>query len=236
VEDLLVLWDIDFTLLVAGGASRLIYQAVFRELFGTDLREIAPMAGRTDRAIVCDTLAMAGVNEPRSHVDAFLAALAGHAGGFRSLVAERGHALPGAAAAIAAVAAHGPAGTVQSVLTGNVRPLAEAKLAALGLTDHLDLEIGAYGDHHEIRAELVHLARLQASRAYGREFAGRATVLIGDTPFDVAAARATGAGSVGVTTGGSTATDLATAGADAVLPGLADTSTVIAAILGAAGG
>jgi phosphoglycolate phosphatase len=61
-------------------------------------------------------------------------------------------------------------------------------------------------------------------------------VLVGDTPFDVAAARATGAGSVGVTTGGSTATELTAAGADAVLPGLADTSAVIAAILGAAGG
>ncbi len=229
-----MLWDIDFTLLVAGGASRLIYQVVFRELFGADLREIAPMAGRTDRAIVRDTLAMAGIGEPGRHVDAFLAALAGHAGGFRSLVAERGHALPGAAAAIAAVAA--APGTVQSVLTGNIRPLAEAKLAALGLTDHLDLAVGAYGDHHEVRAELVHLARRQAGRAYGRGFGGRATVLIGDTPLDVAAARATGAGSVGVATGGSTAADLTAAGADAVLPGLADTSAVIAAILGAAGG
>ncbi len=229
-----MLWDVDFTLLVAGGASRLIYQVVFRELFGAELRGIAPMAGRTDRAIVRDTLAMAGIGEPGRHVDAFLAALAGHAGGFRSLVAERGHALPGAAAAIAAVAA--APGTVQSVLTGNIRPLAEAKLAALGLTDHLDLAVGAYGDHHEVRAELVHLARRQAGRAYGRGFGGRATVLIGDTPLDVAAARATGAGSVGVATGGSTAADLTAAGADAVLPGLADTSAVIAAILGAAGG
>ena len=59
---LLVLWDIDFTLLNAGGASRELYQVVFRELFGRDLLEIAPMAGRTDRAIIRDTLAMAGIS------------------------------------------------------------------------------------------------------------------------------------------------------------------------------
>jgi phosphoglycolate phosphatase len=234
VAGLLVLWDIDFTLLNAGGASRQLYQVVFRELFGRDLAETAPMAGRTDRAIVRDTLIMAGISEPGRHVDAFLAALAGHAPLFATLVAERGRALPGAAGALAAVAAQGPPGTVQSVLTGNVRPLAEAKLAAFGLTGHLDLEVGAYGDHHEARAELVHLARRLAARAYGPAFSGRATVLIGDTPFDVAAACATGAWPVGVATGGFTAADLTAAGAGAVLPGLTDTAAVLAAVVGPA--
>ena len=43
---------------------------------------------------------------------------------------------------------------VQSVLTGNVRPMAEMKLGALGLDRHLDLEAGAYGESHEARADL----------------------------------------------------------------------------------
>jgi phosphoglycolate phosphatase len=232
VAGLLVLWDVDFTLLNAGGASRRLYQVVFRGLFGRDPAEIAPMAGRTDRAIVRDTLILAGISEPGRHVDAFLAALADQAPTFATLVAERGRALPGAACALATVAAQGPPGTVQSVLTGNVRPLAEAKLAAFGLTGHLDLEVGAYGDHHEVRAELVHLARRLAARAYGTGFTGPATVLIGDTPFDMAAARATGARSVGVTTGGFTAADLTAAGAGAVLPGLTDTAAVLAAVVG----
>ena len=253
---LLVLWDIDFTLLNAGGASRELYQVVFRELFGRDLLEIAPMAGRTDRAIIRDTLAMAGISEPSRHLDAFLAGLAAHAAEFQAVVMQRGRALPGAVAALAAVAAldssvapagsgtpaapwasataavPGPARTVQSVLTGNVRPIAEAKLAAFGLQQYLDLDVGAYGDHHEVRAELVHLARRLASKAYGPEFAGRATVLVGDTPLDVAAAVAAGARSVGVTTGGSDAAELAEAGADAVLPGLTHTAAVVAAVGG----
>ena len=131
------------------------------------------------------------------------------------------------------MAALGPA-VVQSVLTGNVPAMARAKLAAFGLGAHLDLDVGAYGDHHEVRAELVHLARGRACAAYGREFGGQATVLVGDTPLDVEAALATGARAVGVATGGPTAAELAAAGADVVLPDLTDTAAAVAAIVGAA--
>ena len=122
----------------------------------------------------------------------------------------------------------------QSVLTGNIRPMAEAKLAALGLDDQLDLRIGAYGDDHEVRAELVGVARRRAAAAHGRspaDFAGRATVLVGDTPLDIEAALASGARAVGVATGPFPAADLRAAGAHAVLPDLADTALVVRAIL-----
>ena len=120
---------------------------------------------------------------------------------------------------------------VQSVLTGNVRPMAEMKLGALGLDGHLDLEAGAYGESHEVRAELVHMARDNAARRYGTDFSGPATVLVGDTPLDVAAALETGARAVAVATGGTTAAALAESGAHAVLPDLTDTPAVLAAIL-----
>ena len=74
MADLLVLWDVDYTLVNADGLGTRLYEAVFREMFGRELTEVAPKAGRTDRAIVGDTLALAGV--ARSEVDAFLAALA----------------------------------------------------------------------------------------------------------------------------------------------------------------
>jgi phosphoglycolate phosphatase-like HAD superfamily hydrolase len=121
---------------------------------------------------------------------------------------------------------------VQSVLTGNVRQIAEVKLSAAGLTDRLDLGIGAYGESHEVRAELVHLARANAARRYGHGFDGQQTVLVGDTELDVAAALATGARVVGVATGGTTADKLAAAGAHAVLPDLTDTAATVAAVLG----
>jgi phosphoglycolate phosphatase len=247
VRGLLVLWDIDFTLIDAGGVGTRLYRMVFRDMFGAELPAAADMAGRTDRAIVLDTLARAGIPEPRQHLDQFLARLAALAPTGRELTERHSRALPGAAAALDALAAFapGPGGisgngagdqagqvpVVQSVLTGNVRSMAEMKLGALGLDDHLDLEAGAYGESHEVRAELVHLARDNAARRYGTDFSGAATVLVGDTPLDVAAALETGARAVAVATGGTTAARLAESGAHAVLPDLTDTPAVLTAIL-----
>ena len=229
MADLLVLWDVDYTLLSADGLGNRLYEAVFKDLFGRDLTAIAPKAGRTDRAILLDTLALAGVAEPQAHVDDFLAALARQVTEIDGSAAAHVHALPGAAAAIASLAG---AGLRQSVLTGNIRPLAALKLAAAGLGEHLDLDVGAYGDMHEVRAELVPVARRAARAAYGTDFGGRSTVLVGDTPLDVAAALATGARAVGVATGSFPAADLAAAGAHIVLPDLTDTSLVLAAVTG----
>jgi phosphoglycolate phosphatase-like HAD superfamily hydrolase len=131
-----------------------------------------------------------------------------------------------------AIAALASAGIRQSVLTGNIRPLAELKLGLAGLGDHLDLDVGAYGDVHEVRAELVEVARRAARQAYGTDFSGSSTVLIGDTPLDVEAALAAGARVVAVATGSYPAADLAAAGADVILPDLTDTARVLAAVTG----
>jgi phosphoglycolate phosphatase len=260
VRRLLVLWDVDHTLINAGGSSGELYRKVFAELFGRDLGSVAPMAGRTDRAIITDTLARAGVADPGAHVAAFQAGLERNAPWLAVQVRRQGRVLPGAWPALTALAARGSAApdsaaadsaaadsaaadkdasgsdgfppTVQSVLTGNMRRLAEAKLGALGLTAVLDLAVGAYGDDHETRADLVPVARGCAARVYGGEFGGTATVLIGDTPLDVEAAVTAGARAVGVATGQFGAAELAAAGADAVLPDLTDTAGVLAAILG----
>src|SRR3954468_4608997 len=99
--------------------------------------------------------------------------------------------------------------------------MAALKLARAGLRDHLDLDAGAYGDVHEVRAELVTAgggpggrggggdffragrvhARAAAARVYGADFSGAATILVGDTPLDVEAALVTGARVVAVATG-----------------------------------
>jgi phosphoglycolate phosphatase len=244
VAELLVLWDVDFTLLSSAGLGTRLYEATFREIFGRELTVVAPKAGRTDRAILLETLTLAGIADPRAHLDPFLAALArqsatwdgraapgstAHGAAASGSAADEVHALPGAAAAIEALAA---AGVRQSVLTGNIRPLAELKLGLAGLGKHLDLDVGAYGDVHEVRAELVPVARQAAAAAYGLDFDGPSTVLVGDTPLDVAAALATGARAVGVATGSFPAFDLAAAGAHVVLSDLTDTALLLAAVTG----
>jgi phosphoglycolate phosphatase len=233
VANLLVLWDVDYTLLSADGLGTRLYEIVFRQLFGRELPAVAPKAGRTDRAIISDTLALAGIPASRTQVDRFLAALARQVAAVDGTMDAQVHSLDGAASAIAAlVAAATPERHIrQSVLTGNIRPLAELKLAAAGLGDHLDLDAGAYGDAHEVRAELVGVARLAAGRAYGTDFAGSWTILVGDTPLDVEAALATGARAVGVATGSYSAADLVAAGAHAVLPDLTDPAAVLTAVI-----
>src|SRR6266581_3423140 len=108
-------------------------------MFGRELTVVAPKAGRTDRAIVGDTLALAGA--PVSATGPFLAALA-------RLAAVGG--VPG--------------------------PVWALRRAGLGTG--LDLDAGAYGDVHEVRAELVTSARRAARQVYGRDFPGAATVLV----------------------------------------------------------
>jgi phosphoglycolate phosphatase-like HAD superfamily hydrolase len=233
VSSFLVLWDVDYTLVNAYGVGRHLYRTAFAELYGRELpaaADGADMAGRTDRAIALDVLARAGIPDPRGQVGAFEAALGRLAPGVTGMVAASAKALPGAAAAIAALAS--VPGVVQSLLTGNIRPLAEAKLAPLGLTAHLDLEVGAYGSEHEVRAELVHLARDRAAAAYRTDFGGEATVLVGDTPLDIEAALRTGARAVGVATGQFSLPDLQAAGPHIVLADLADTRALVAAVTG----
>jgi phosphoglycolate phosphatase len=249
VPHLLVLWDVDFTLINPAGVGPQLYRIAYAKMFGGESPAPGPMAGRTDRAIALDVLARAGVPEPRRQIAAFEAVMAAHAHELTGLLRERGQVLPGAAEALAALASWGRAGpravpgpaaadgrrggpVVQSLLTGNIRSLAEVKLGALGLTSHLDLDVGAYGDTHEVRSELVGPARRRAALAYGQDFGGQATILVGDTPLDIDAALVTGARAVGVATGSFTAAELAGAGAHAVLPDLTDTSRVLAAVVG----
>jgi phosphoglycolate phosphatase-like HAD superfamily hydrolase len=192
-------------------------------------------------------------------VAAFISAMARQAPAYGEQVRARGRVLAGVREALAALAEVGAGGVPgaggagaggagaggagrvrvrQSVLTGNIRPLAEVKLAALGLGAPLDLTIGAYGDMDEVRAELVGVARARASAGAdggsepGGDFGGEATVLVGDTPLDVAAALATGARAVAVATGSFSEAELAASAAHAVLPDLSDTERVRAAILG----
>jgi phosphoglycolate phosphatase len=156
VSQFLVLWDVDFTLVNTRGVGFQLYQLAFAELYGRELpvdATNANMAGRTDRAIVLEVLALCGIPDPPGQADRFEAAMSRLAPSLAEMVVASGIALPGAVAAISALAASGS--VRQSVLTGNVKAMAEVKLAPFGLTAHLDLDIGAYGNESGVRSDLV---------------------------------------------------------------------------------
>ncbi|WP_316043520.1 HAD family hydrolase [Actinomadura sp. CNU-125] len=141
---------------------------------------------------------------------------------------EHGRVLAGAREAVDALAR--TPGVVQSVLTGSVRPNAVSKVTELGFADRLDLDVGGYEDGVYSKAALLELARSRAGDRYGVPFPERATVYIADSPRDVQAAHIAGSPIIAVATGSATEAELRAAGADAVLPTLADTAAVLNAV------
>lgn len=226
---LLVLWDIDHTLIETRGVGGQVYAEAFTTVTGRTLDKMPELAGRTEPVIFREALKANSVEDAEGLYDQFAAEQArGYAEHLDDL-RRRGRALPGAADALQALSQRPD--VVQSVLTGNTRPSSEIKLDAFGLAKYLDLDIGAYGTDDDSRPNLVAIARQRAEKAHGQHYAAGRTILIGDTPNDVAAALSSGARVIAVATGRDTAADLTEAGADTVLTDLTDTRAVLAAIL-----
>jgi phosphoglycolate phosphatase len=225
----LVLWDIDHTLIDTGGVGREIYQEAFEQVTGQPMKRQADISGRTEPDIFRDTLALHDLESSAESLERFADAMAAGYWAKKSLMRRRGHALPGAAAALAAL--DRVPGIVQSVLTGNFKPVAITKLITFGLDAHIDFEVGAYGSDDSVRARLAEVARRRAAAKYRTAFDQRATVLIGDTPSDVAAGRDAGAFVIAVASGGSSMDELRAAEAEVVLPDLTDTDTLVRVVL-----
>lgn len=226
----LVLWDIDRTLIDGGKVGRDVFVAAYRAAVGSEPARLPDFGGRTDHWLFTTTLEWHDRQASAELVAEFFAHLAEHTRAHRPQLVARGAALAGAAQALAALA--GETGVVQSVVTGNIRAAAYEKLAAFDLLGTIDLEVGGYGCDAGVRAELVRLARARAEAKYAATLPARQVVVIGDTPHDIEAARANGAVAVGVATGSCGADELVEAGADTVLPSLADTAAVLRAALG----
>ena len=188
---MLLLWDIDGTLLRYGGArehAAAMLQAL-REVYAVDLPEDAIQQvgpwGKTDRQIAREVLAAAGVvlDGRRDWVDRMWEI-------YRATDLARLHdrAMAGAAEALRWATGRGH---VNALLTGNSEPIAHHKLAAAGLGEWFRRGEGAFGSDAEERRELVPIAR---ARAGG--WPSERTVVIGDAPGDVACALADGATSV----------------------------------------
>jgi phosphoglycolate phosphatase-like HAD superfamily hydrolase len=224
-----VLWDIDGTLVQTGGSGREAFEDAFSAVFGRPVRRLVAMAGRTDHEIALELLELNDVKGGDAHLDAFSKALHTALAAKRDIIRRHGRALPGAPEALEALARE--PGVLQSLLTGNIEPNAAVKLSAFGLERHLDLEVGGYGSDHRMRPHLVDIARGKARRKHGVDFAPEDTVLVGDTPLDVAAGREGGARVVAVASGASDEDELRAAGADVVLPDLRDTRRVLDAVL-----
>lgn len=216
--ELLVLWDIDNTLISARGFGKLMYREAFQAAFGRQLTGSLDLGGRTELDVIAEILRQHDIEHTEDASQLLATALA------RSFESRRndlpGHAevLPGALQALKRFA--DDPRIHQGVLTANLQSVAKIKLEAFGLAQLVDWDVSAFGDDHADRAELVTFARARAQHI--RAFTNDEVVLIGDTPHDVHAATTAGVRLVAVATGRSSKQDLHRAGAEIVLDDLSD--------------
>ncbi|MGP3980885.1 HAD family hydrolase [Streptomyces sp. KR80] len=220
----LVLWDIDHTLVDTRGVGRTLFAEAFHQVTGRTMELQARIDGLTDPVIFRETAKLHGLDTGRDDFEAFAKALAeGHLRRIAEL-REQGHALPGAASILAALAQF--PGVAQTVATGNIRAVGEVKLTAFGLDRYIDLTVGAYGEDADQRAELLRMA-LERSGVPAAD-----AVLVGDTPSDVRAGQDTDVRVVAVATGRSSEQQLEEVGAAVVLPDLTDTASLVRLLTG----
>lgn len=196
----LVLFDIDGTLVLTGGAGRRAMDRAFADAFGVaDAFAEVPMGGRTDRFLIERALERWGIEVSAVTLQRFRAAYLGH---LRETIHEPGQGrrgvMPGVVALLDAL---GSRPTIQAaLLTGNYAHGARIKLEYFGLWDRFAW--GTFGDDHADRDELARAAVAAAPRRGVTLAAPDHAVVIGDTPSDIACARAAGARVVAVATGG----------------------------------
>ncbi|MGQ0778205.1 MAG: HAD family hydrolase, partial [Pseudonocardiales bacterium] len=225
----LLLWDVDHTLLELHQLHYDLYARALPAAFGRQVDELPDMTGRTDRDSSTEYLRAHNIEPNDENLTRFWNTLVEQLDTVQDNLPQIGSTTHGAEATLA-VLAEVP-DLYQSVLTGNVRALAERKLSAFALDKYLDFDIGGYGEDSAIRSDLVTTARdrLTAKHYVTVELAH--TILIGDTPRDIEAAHSSGSRIVAVATGKSTYKELAESGADVVIADLTNPRQVLDALL-----
>ena len=190
---MLLLFDIDGTLLKdAAEAHRDAIHEALRTVHGVrdpPRRRGVEVAGRTDAEIVRGLLTAAGVSATRIDEradDVRIAACAAYA---RLCPKDlSAHVTPGMSELLQRLDEHGE--MLLALVTGNYEPIARMKLRRAGIGEFFPSGQGGFGSDHEQRAELPRIARRRAG--HPEPWPREQTVVIGDTPRDIACARADG--------------------------------------------
>jgi phosphoglycolate phosphatase len=214
-----LLWDIDGTLISTAGAGRRAIVHTFERRFGRGDVLSFPFDGMTDPVIVRQGLQALGM--PAEDIEKEIApTLQAYVQVLTEVCAQandfRVHA--GISAALTLTA--GRPGFANGLGTGNIEIGARLKLERVGLFTHFGF--GGYGSDHHDRAELLAVGAHRGAARLGHPRERCRVVVIGDTPKDIAAARAIGAECIAVATGSFKTPALREQGATHAFDNLAD--------------
>lgn len=209
-----VLFDIDGTLLVTGGAGAVAWQRAFLELHGVEANiEEHTHAGMTDPEIAeivfREVIGRDGSEAERAE------AIAGYLNHLADAVEEStGYRVMAGIEELLPRLTH--EGVLLGLVTGNIEAAAHIKLARGKLNRFF--AFGGYGSDSRDRTELTRKALERGAAAAGSSLDPAATIAVGDTPRDVKAGHGAGIGVVGVATGAYSVEELSQAGADWAIP------------------
>lgn len=215
MHPVLLLWDIDGTLIWSGGAGEEALRLAMLNDFGVigDMNEIE-ISGRTDRAIA-QTVVRHFRLPPHSETG-FLEGYLRHLP--EEMPRHQGRVLPGVQRLLDF--AHDHPEVHNALLTGNLRRGAEIKLRHFDLWKYF--EFGAFADDDIDRNKLGPIALERARRHLARDFSLERTWVIGDTEHDIDCGKALGCRTLAVATGKYSIEELETHGPDLILPDLSD--------------
>ncbi len=221
-----VLFDIDGTILLSGGAGKRGMEQAFEEIFGVpDAFANIPMSGKTDPQILQEAFREHGISATHEQVEQFkkryFELLEQN---IRKDLPNKG-VFPGVKELLLRL--KGMDDVHVGLLTGNWRRGAEIKLGYFGLWDYF--EFGAFGDDSIDRNELLPFAleRFHKMKKTHPEVGPERVVVIGDTPNDIRCAHVHGARAVAVATGHYSVEELAAKGADLTLKNLENPDIII---------
>ncbi len=214
------LFDIDGTLVNAGGAGRRAFERAVADRCGTDVPALTGLRldGMTDRLIARKALEALGLPHDDAFADEILARYVEHL--HREIDGPGYAVLPGVVAILDALHARG---ALVGLCTGNLVEGARLKLRRGGLERYFDWGASAvcgFAHDGEEREKLVHAALRRAAAHLGAPVTPHEALVVGDTPRDVAAAHHAGCRVLGVATGRYPEAELAACGADHVVPTL----------------
>ncbi len=212
---MLYLFDIDGTLVDTGGAGMKALQEATREVFGHEGPAL-DLAGSTDLGLIANIHAHFEIEPTAERIAMYFATYQGRLdwnlahGGFPGRVFD-------GVTVVLDELSNRPHATI-GLLTGNIAGGAASKMRHFGLSGYFNF--GAYGCDHADRNRLGPIALARAASHAGREFRADETLVIGDTPKDIACAHAIGARCLAVATGSFSAAALTAHGADHVVDSL----------------
>jgi phosphoglycolate phosphatase len=219
-----LLFDIDGTLVLTGGASSRAMTHAFEDVFGIP-NGFATVAfgGRTDAWLLSQALGVHAIHPGASDLQRFNELYSAYLSREIEQPGSRKGIMPGVRALLERLARRPE--TYLALLTGNTEIGARLKLRYFGLAQFF--RCGAFGDDTLDRNQLLPAAIAKVRACGGPVVAPSQVVVIGDTPLDVACAAAGGARSIAVATGNYSAAELQAAGADVVFETFAETNAVL---------